>query len=388
MKETWKYKLLSTIRYFGDGCFYPFFALYLVTTGLAEARIGFILSITPIIAIFANPLYARICKNVNVTKKVLAIVTVLEAVMITTIAFSNDFYLISGLVVLLALAGSCHYGLLDSLTAVYANNAQINYSSIRIYGSAAYIIATTFGGYIASLFGYRLCFIITSVLFILSGFCYYILRPITTSDTKTTIEKVSYRHILKNKTFILYAIFYILLLGSHFGTGYFLPTYFESRGVTTVQYGLVYSYFVFFEVVTIIILNRFFKKINVDALLIVSAVCVFIMVLCNYLYLPIPVVIGITCLRGIGYGIILHVCYKYVVDLLGDNEATFAIMFLTLGQSIYIAIANNVNGNLIEHYSYKTFYFVSMIIALLIIALGVYRYFAGKREKKVNDYGL
>lgn len=69
MKEIVKYRLLSLIRYLGDALFYPFFSLYLSSKGLGESAIGFILSITPIISILANPLYANLCKNVNTISK-------------------------------------------------------------------------------------------------------------------------------------------------------------------------------------------------------------------------------------------------------------------------------------------------------------------------------
>ena len=63
MKEVTKYKLLSTIRYLGDSFYYPFISLYLVSCNLLESNIGFILSITPLVSIFTNPIYTKICKK-------------------------------------------------------------------------------------------------------------------------------------------------------------------------------------------------------------------------------------------------------------------------------------------------------------------------------------
>ena len=178
MNENFKFKLLTFIRYFGDAFFYPFFALYLKKTGLIEGEIGFILSITPIISIIANPIYSYFCKSSIITKNVLKVITVLEAIVITIIGFSTNFYLVSILTVLLAISGSCHYGLMDSFTAVYAEESGVKYSTIRIFGSIAYIIATTLGGYIIELIGYSYSFIISSVLFIASGILYQLIKPI------------------------------------------------------------------------------------------------------------------------------------------------------------------------------------------------------------------
>ena len=120
-KENIKYKILTTIRYLGDGFFYPFFALYLVTRGLTEARIGFILGISPLLAIIMNPVYSKICNNVKKLKTTLGVISILEGLMILFIGLSSDFYLISVLTLLMAIFGSCHYGLMDSLLAIYSD---------------------------------------------------------------------------------------------------------------------------------------------------------------------------------------------------------------------------------------------------------------------------
>lgn len=148
-KENNKYKLLTALRYLGDGFFYPFFALFLVTKGLAEARIGFILGISPLLAIIMNPIYSRICNNVKKLKTVLGIVSILEGIMILLIGFNSNFYLISALTLLMAIFGSCHYGLMDSLLAIYSDNTKQNYSGIRLFGTGAYIVATSVGALFA-----------------------------------------------------------------------------------------------------------------------------------------------------------------------------------------------------------------------------------------------
>ena len=139
--ETNKYKILSLVRYLGDGLFYPFFALYLKSRNLTESNIGFILSIAPLLAIIMNPIYSKVCKSPRITKNVLMIITVIEGVCIGLIAFFKDFYVISAITLLIAIFGSCHYGLMDALAALYCNHAEINYSSIRMFGSVAIIYA-------------------------------------------------------------------------------------------------------------------------------------------------------------------------------------------------------------------------------------------------------
>ena len=369
MKEIVKYRLLSLIRYLGDALFYPFFSLYLSSKGLGESAIGFILSITPIISILANPLYANLCKNVNTAKKTLSIITVIEAIIIITIAFTSNYYLLIVLTFLLAISGSSHYGLMDSVVAVYADSNECSYSSIRMFGSVAYIIGTAIGGYIIKWINYEGCFIIAAGLFIISSIAYISLKKLQV--TSAVNEKIKYTSLFKNKQFVLFLILYILLNGTIYASDSFYALYLKTRGLDETKYGLVYSYFVGFEVLTIIILNIFNKKNhykdNSVLLLIIASLSFVIRTYINYINANIIITVISSALRGLGFGIILHMSFGFVVKLVGKNKATFAIMLMSLSQAIYVALFDNIAGNIIEKSTFRNFYFITLIISLLIV---------------------
>lgn len=395
MNETIKYKLVNAIRYFGDAFFYPFFSLYLRSQNLVEDNIGFILSISPIIAIIANPIYSVICNNIKRTKNTLKIVTCLEGLIILTIAFSSNFYLISALTLLMAICGSCHYGLMDSLTSVYSNENNISYSSIRIYGSIAYIIATTLGGYVIDFLGFEASFAIACILFIISGIMYHMIKPIefdtdsnnhsdnnnnNIDNNKNLKNSTSKLSIFKNKKYVLFIILYMLLLGTHFSSDGFYSLYLESRGITSNEFGMVYSYFVTFEVLTLIYLNKTKKRFDTNKMLIFASILLITRLICNYLYLDLYIVIAVSALRGIGYAICLHYCYDYVVKIVGAEKGTFAIMMMTLLYSLYLALFNNIFGNIIKNYSYKRFYFVAICLAIIALIIAIIRFIIYRKE--------
>ena len=383
MKELTKYKLLTAIRYLGDSFYYPFISLYLVSRNLLESNIGFILSITPLVSIFTNPIYTKICKNVKITKNVLTIITVLEALVIFTISFVSNFYLISALVFLLAIFGTSHYGLMDSLLTIFANKNEVPFSKIRIFGSITYVIGTTAGGYAIKLGGYHLCFGIAAILFIVSGIFYFMIKPIGTSSSQTI--KVKYRDLLKHKEYLLFALFYVVFVGMMYASDYFFPVYLESRGILSDQYGLIYSYYVTLEVIVLFILSRTKKKLNNNILLMLATIFMLTRQIINYLNAPIFLVIIASGFRGLSWAIILHISYKYVVDLLGDDLGTIGIMTMTLFQSLIIFVLNNVDGTIIEKYqSYKPFYMLMIILAGVSCIIQLIRLFLTRKINKTN----
>lgn len=369
--ETFKFKFLTLIRYFGDAFFYPFFAMYLKSIGLVESKIGFILSITPIISIIANPVYSLFCKDAKRTKNILQVITVLEAIVIVFIGFSSNFYIVSTLTLLLAIFGSCHYGLMDSFTAIYANISKTEYSSIRIFGSIAYIIATTFGGYIISLIGYRYSFIIAAVLFVISGLLYHLIKPFNSDISKSSDNKTRYKDICSNKFVIVFLVFYTLLNSTTYSIDSFLSTFYESLNVDSKGYGFIYSFFVLFEVITIIILNKLKSRPSEGTLFIVVSILNCLRMLVFFINPSLTIVVIFTGLKGIVNGIVYSILFPYLIKLVGTSLATTCTLIFNTVHSIYIAIANNIFGNVIDSYGYKYLYLIGLIISIITVVMSL-----------------
>ena len=387
-KENIKYKFLTAIRYLGDGFFYPFFALYLVTTGLTEARIGFILGISPLLAIIMNPIYSKICNNVKKLRIVLGIISILEGLIILLIGLFNDFYVISALTLLMAIFGSCHYGLMDSLLAIYSDNTKQNYSGIRLYGTGAYMVATTVGGYICKIINYQVAFGVSCALFIISGIMYLALKTVDIEEEKNIEKKKDlseYKIILRDKRFVLFMVYYGIMMALIFSNNSFFPTYLETRGIDSDGYGLVYAYFVSTELISLLIFTKIKLKTSPYILLIISSLTFVIRIIPCYFNSPVWVVVALSGLRGIGYAIILHVSYQYVVSLLGESKATKGIMLASLIYSTFLFAFNNANGLLIEKYSYEIFYLINLIAALVLLGYSVLIYVYNKRVQTLNN---
>ena len=157
----------------------------------------------------------------------------------------------------------------------------------------------------------------------------------------------------------------MFLLGLTKATDNFFSVYLESRGIGAQGYGYIYSYFVFFEVITLIAFNKIFKKpVNTYVLLLISSLCLLARIIPNYLYVNIYAIIVLSALRGIGYAIILHTSYAYVIKILGERLSTRGTMIMMLFYSLFVFLSNNVFGIIIEKYSYKLFYLICAIMVL------------------------
>lgn len=380
MNETFKYKLLTALRYLGDSFYYPFIALYLSSRGLIEDKVGLILAISPIIGIICNPIYSKICKNVNITKIVLGIISILEGLIICAISFHTQFVSLTVLVLLLSVFGACHYGMMDSLLTVYCATTDMRFSKIRIFGSIAYVIGTTAGGYVIKFVNYQLCFGIATLLFLITGLLYLLCKPIDIKEE--VVEKPTYKELLSHKEFYLYCIVYALLLGSAFASDHFFSLFLKTKGIGEDGYGLVYSYYVIVECITLFVLGKWKKEFKADNIILICGIALFLRQFINFLDLPAPIIVVAAGFRGFFFALFLHTTYSYCEKLLGKRLSIIGIMTMALLQAIVLAILEFTDGIIIKNNGYQMFYLLMMILAFVAIILQVVRIIVNKKKQR------
>ena len=356
MSENIKVKSLVFLRYLGDSFFYPFLSLYLSSLLFGEAKIGFLIALVPLISIICNPIYSKITKNSKVLKEILIIIGIMEAIFVLLIGFSKNYYLVLILIILISISGCSHYGLMDSLLTIHANNHKLSFSSFRIYGSMAYVIGTAISGLVAKGLGYSTCFIISAILFLLTSLFYYLIKPLYSDGEVNKEEKRSYKEVFNSKGCLLYIIFYVLFYGLIRSSTNFYGLLLESRGIGSDIYGFVFSGVVIVEVLMIILLNKIDKYLNYKVTLIIGIAFISIANLVNGTNLSNFYLIFFWGLRGIAIAICLHLNYNVVVKIIGIRNITIVSLIEEFLINILYIATSFFGGRVIEYISYNAFY--------------------------------
>lgn len=378
--ENWKYRILTFIRYLGDSFYYPFVALYLHSRHLTESKIGLLIGLSPLIGIILNPFLTYLCKNFKKTKNLLGFISIFEALAIVAIAFSNNFTLLLLSSIMIAIFGACHYGLMDSVLTIYAENAKVSYSTIRVMGSFAYIIGTLLGGILIKSTNYQLTFIVASLLFIAGGIFYYLLTPI--DDIKSS-EKVRFFELFKNKEYLPYLFVFVLFIAILFSSDHFFSLFLKTKGLDEADYGFVYSYYVVIESIVLIILARFKGKLNGDLLLLIAIISMIARHFINFLDLNVYIIVFASGLRGVAAGIFFYAAYTYFLKILGARLTTKGIMLANFGQLLGIFLMDDVNGVIIEHLGFRIFYLIVIALVFILFVLQIVRMIVRRNKNKV-----
>jgi len=343
-------------------------SIYFISKEMSEQNLGIILAITPITTILVNPFWNYIVKDMKVSRMILKIMTLIEGLLIIILTQVSGFELHALIVGLIAFFCSPFIYIQDGYTSTFTNLKKIEYSSIRIYASIAYVIASAIAGFIIQYVGYEIPFVISGIFFASTALIAFWIKPIEKSMVQQEKKQRDFKSLLKNKEFYKYLIFYTIVIGSvRIGDSFFGVFLLDQSQFTLSGYGLLYSAFVFVEVLTLRYLSTkgtLFKERN----LIIFASLLFIIRFLTYaLNLPIEVMIIFTMFRGLSWGTIIYTNIKYIIKIVKVENVTTAILIVTLAFSVYTGVGNFLSGTFIQNHGFYWLYLVNLIL----IAIGL-----------------
>lgn len=388
--ETIKYQLTVFIRYTGDAFIYPFLALYLNHIGLDNFKIGLIMMILPLVAIFINPIWSGLSKNINSNRHFVRILTVIEAAAVVILVHVGvNIWLIGLVIFIIGVSGQPIYILIDSLIVTYSKLEDYEYSKIRLFGSVAYMITVLFSGMIAA-YDYKLAFYIGAGLFVLTSLLITWIKPLNLEKDTLLEHKPEPKQLFKNKKYWAYVMVVTLTLSTMFVFDTYLPIYLkEIYGLTEAHYGYVMAGFIAFELVILLILSRVGRKIPnlyFYLMMIGSLVLRFgVYVLSQYINIPLWLVISATMLRAFPISISLYMMMIMIQKLVAPYNVTIATTLMSSVRAIYTTVLTLFGGYLTTNSdNYKYWFMIGIGMTLLTFVFIDYKNSMKTVENMVN----
>ncbi|MBN2504906.1 MAG: MFS transporter [Bacilli bacterium] len=380
--ESFKFKLFYFIRFFGDAFFYPFMSIYFVAKGVSEADLGIILAITPITAILVNPAWNFMAKDIRMIRIILKVMTLVEGVLIIVLTQVSGIEMYMLIIALIAFFCSPFISIQDGFAATFSNNNKIEYSSLRIYASIAYVIASGLAGFLVQYVGYTALFIVSGSFFMLTTLVVFWLKPFSDNLQVSERTKRDFRSLLKNTDFYKYLLFYMIVIGIvRVGDSFFGVYMVEEMKMSTAGYGLLYSAFVFVEVLTLRFLITKAQLVDERKLLLLGTLLFLIRFLAYGLNLPLPAIYAITLLRGVAFGLIIFAHIRQIIKIVKVENVTMAILIFTLFLSAFTALGSFFFGKLVEDTGYSILYLA--IAGLIVVGLISFVVLAPKKQKEI-----
>jgi MFS family permease len=355
--------------------FYSFIAVFLASIGFKEGLIGNIQSITTITCLIVNPIWSMVAKNNKTSRILMVVLSIIEGTILIIYSNMTTVESIMLFTALMAIAASPYYTIMDGHAATYCETHNKLYSNVRVVGSIAYMIGAALGGILIDLIGFTYTFTISGLLFVLVGVMAKFLKAVDKKNVTEENSKESFKTILTNKLFIIYAISYLFIVTlSIIGDNYVSLLFTKELGLTVSEYSFIYSAMIIVEVAIMILAGYLFKDTEPHKLVLIAGVAYFFRALIvSFTSFPVWILIIGTCLRGVGWGLVLFVHFRYLIRLVGIENATRAAFIITVLGSTFNFIVSNFIGYVFEdigyNYTYKILAFITLVSTLIFFIL-------------------
>lgn len=359
--------------FFAIGSLGPLLSSYFKDVlNLSTSQIGLLISLTPITAIFSQPIWGMLSDFTQNPKRMLLIAQISTIVIALFYSTITSYGMLFFVVIALSITQSALIPLSDSIALNYVQKVSGNYGAIRLFGSIGFAIAVLFSGRLAEIYGLSIIFYIFSFLiFIGIGITFFLPNAIITNEREPILKGVPV--LLSKKNFILFLIFTFVVFGPVSANNTYFGLYIQSLGGTLTGIGIAFLISAGSEAPFLQIASKIMRKYGIFNLLILTAL---VSALRWFLYFTNPplFILYLSCFtQGFTVGLFIPAALQYVRDQAPNSlKATAVTIYSGLGLGLGEWFCTFISGYLSEAFSLKAIYL--LFGALSLIGVGIMQY--------------
>ncbi len=349
--------------FFSYGIFLPYWGAWLKGEGHDVATVGMLLSVG-LVARFVGSLFIT-----PLFKDPSRLIFALRLMALCSFLFAVAFYFGSHwLWLFFVMAGfnlffSPMIPLGDSLAATWQKQFPMDYGSIRVWGSVAFIIATSVTGMLMDIWKHE---VILAALVVSTGSLLLtsLLRPriMPSGEMKQRGPQVKFRVLLKDNAVVRFLLCVSLLQGAHAAYYGFSVIYWQKVGYSDAAIGYLWSLGVVAEVIVFTFSNKLFRRWSAANLLLLSGICGILRWSLLGMSAALPVLIVAQILHSGSY----TVCHLAAMRFIGARKSTEIIplqaAYSALAMGGAIAVMTLVAGYLYEDIHGGIFYLMALTV--------------------------
>lgn len=347
--------------------FISFLPVYLSAQGISPAKIGLAIGAGTFIGIFSQPLWGMISDRFKTIKKIILLLLIVSIV-IGTLLFQTVQY-----TPLLLLIGLLYFFFLpadpltESLNFRVAEEKQISFGSIRLFGSIGYAVTSLGVGYFADLWGMSsLAWLFASFGFITLLLC--LLLP----DAPASSTPVSTANL--KQFFVPHTIWFFLLILTisipHRTNDSFLGVFIQSLGGSSSQVGQAWFFTSISEVVAFALSFWWLRKGNELQLMTGAAAIYFVrFAICAVVTNP-QWIVYLQLLQGLTFGVFYVASIQYLYKIAPKEwKATGQTILAVVFFGISGIIGSIIGGWIFERVDGSFLYLVMALCSLFSLVL-------------------
>jgi MFS transporter, PPP family, 3-phenylpropionic acid transporter len=360
-------KALYFLYFAAIGSFYSFLFIYYSQIGLTSQQMGAIISIGPMIGLFAAPFWGWLSDRLNLTRPLFLLSAGGGMLLVFWLGHTQSFGVILLITILMAIVTSPMNTLLDSTALVLLGERRDLYGQYRLWGSVGYIITSFSFGQIAQRYGMQWIFtgyISFIALFMLFSFRLPIQRPRVVSTLNKGILQ-----LLNQRSWAMFTASIVVMSISFYSVLSFLGVYIIRIGGTEGLVGLVGSLGAIVEIPFLFSASGFIRRYGSRAMLIVGYLGYFGR-LAVYAVMPSPYwAIPAVIFNGVSYGFYQPSAIAFVDEITPPQWKGTSMGLYNAASSLGGIICGIINGYLLDAVGGSKMYAINAV--LIFVAIGL-----------------
>ncbi|WP_253907699.1 MFS transporter [Bacillus sp. WMMC1349] len=374
--------------FFGYGAFFPLLSVYLKdAVHLSGGQIGLIMSISPVVMIFIQPIWGMASDLTRKPTVLLTLALLFTAIFAFLFSFAHSFVILMVMMVLLSMFQSAVVPLSDSIAIDFAEKSKIPYGSIRLWGALGFAAAVFIIGRLAETFHLSVIFY-TFMIFLILAAVFASRLPKENKTMKVNL-KSGIKELLKIKKYFLFLVAAFFMMGPTLAHNIYFGIYINEIGGTLAGVGIAFLFAAGSEAPFMKAANGFIQRFGIERVLL-FAVFISSVRWIFYFFMPsLPFVYATCVVQGFSVGLFIPAALQYVRKLAPAHLGATAIsLYSAVGNGLGNWFSTYMGGLIFERYSalyvYLFFGILSTLSFLIILGINIFAKKACAMESSIS----
>lgn len=357
--------------FFSFGAMFPLLSVYLRDdVGLSGAEIGTVMSIGPIMMIFAQPLWGMVSDYTQKPRRILTMAIIITGAMGLLYLPISSYQFFIPVAALVALFQAAIVPISDSITLNYVHKIGGDYGKIRLWGAAGFALAVLAMGRLSDFVGLSIIFYSFAITLWL---CAIFSRRLPKESTLIKVSlKAGMQTMFKDKKFVVFLLAAFFLFGPISANNVYFGLLLQDVGGTLTGVGIAFLFAAGSEVPFMRWAGSWINKFGLLKIILLASV-VSALRWVFYSFEPTPLVIYMTTFaHGFSVGLIIPAALQYVRSISPDDTKVTAVsLFASFGQGIGAWFCTFISGFLLDYFDvFSVYLFFGMLTTVGALLIG------------------
>ncbi|WNS73499.1 MFS transporter [Bacillus sp. DTU_2020_1000418_1_SI_GHA_SEK_038] len=359
------------LTFFGVGSLYPLLSVYLSEVEhLNGYQIGTIMSISPIIMIFFQPLWGMVSDKLNAPIKILTATTFIAGFFALGYITFNGYYWIFIIATCVAIFQSAIIPISDSLSIKYTSKVKVNYGNVRLFGSLGFGLAVFIMGRLSE-WNPKIIFISFFASLLIASVLALKMPSESASKNQNLLSGV--KEILVHKRFLIFLGITFLIFGPNLANNNYFGLFIENRGGTYTGIGIAFLIAVLSEIPFMKAAGSWIHRFGLLQIATLAGAVSLIRWLLYFMEPSLWFIYATAVIQGFSIGLFIPAGLQYIRDITPVHiTATAITLYSAIGNGLGNWFSTFVGGIIYEEFNINSLYLFFSVLSILGIILNLW----------------